>query len=241
LIDQAIDVVADMMGVTPRCGAAVSAALKSEAGETPAPQSPQPGATPDMMDTQLESGDFQFHEATRRIDAANALDPSGKELVYSRRMSEWLLRVSPSASVALRLAARGQHLRRWMISRADFPMDRIGYLTWRTTLYKFHAEELGKILREAGYDDATIARVQTLVRKERIKSDAEAQTLEDVICLVFLENYFSEFAAAHDEEKVIGILRKTWKKMSERGHELAMGLAMPQEARRLVQKALLGG
>jgi hypothetical protein len=108
-------------------------------------------------------------------------------------------------------------------------------------LYKFHAEEVAKILRELGYDDATIARVATLVRKERIKTDAEAQTLEDVICLVFLENYFAEFAAAHDEEKVIGILRKTWKKMSERGHELALGLTMPDEARRLVERALAAG
>jgi hypothetical protein len=189
----------------------------------------------------MESGDSQFDEAIARIDAANALDPSGKELVYSQRMSEWLLRVAPAASVALRLAARGQHLRRWMIPRSDFPMDRIGYLTWRTTLYKFHAEEVAKILREAGCDDATIGRVAILVRKERIKSDAEAQALEDVICLVFLENYFAEFAAAHDEEKVIGILRKTWKKMSERGHELAMGLAMPEEARRLVERALAAG
>lgn len=189
----------------------------------------------------MQSGDSQFQEAIARIDAANAKDPLGKELVYSQRMSEWLLRLAPSAGVALRLAARGQHLRRWMIPRSDFPMDRIGYLTWRTTLYKFHAEEIARLLREAGYDEATVARVATLVRKERIKSDSEAQTLEDVICLVFLENYFAEFAAAHDQEKVIGILRKTWKKMSPRGHELALGLAMPDEARRLLEKALSAG
>jgi hypothetical protein len=105
-------------------------------------------------------------------------------------------------------------------------------------LYKFHAEEVSRILREAGYDEAVVARVASLVRKERIKSDPEAQALEDVICLVFLENYFAEFAAGHDEEKVVGILRKTWKKMSPRGQGEALKLEMPAEARRLVERAL---
>jgi hypothetical protein len=184
--------------------------------------------------------DARLAAALAAIDAANAEDPSGKELLYSRRMSEWLDRVEPAASHALRLAARAQHVRRWRIPRSDFPMDRIGYLTWRTTLYKFHADQAADLLRAAGYDadDATIARVASLIRKERLKADPEAQTLEDVICLVFLENYFADFAAAHDEEKVVNILRKTWKKMSPRGHEFALTLQIPAEAKRLVEKAL---
>jgi hypothetical protein len=172
------------------------------------------------------------------IDAANAADPHGKELLYSQRMSAWLERLGPDASDALRLAARAQHLRRWQIPRSDFPMDRIGYLKWRTTLYKFHADEASALLRQAGYNDATIARTATLIRKEKIKSDPEAQTLEDVICLVFLESYFVEFAAEHDEDKVVNILRKTWKKMSEQGHGLALTLDIPPEARKLVERAL---
>jgi len=182
--------------------------------------------------------DPHFKTAIDLIDAANALDPANKELLYSQRMSEWLNRIEPAASTALKLAARAQHLRRWIIPRTDYPMDRIGYLKWRTTLYKFHAEEAAKILQTAGYDQATIDRVATLIRKERIKSDPEAQTLEDVICLVFLENYFADFAAAHDDEKVIGILRKTWKKMSDRGHALASSLPMSPAARKLVERAL---
>jgi hypothetical protein len=180
----------------------------------------------------------RFALALARIDAANAEDPLGKELLYSQRMSAWLDRIEPGASEALRLAARAQHLRRWTIPRSDFPMDRIGYLKWRTTLYRFHADEAAAILREVGYDEQTVARVGSLIRKEGIKQDAEAQALEDVICLVFLENYFAEFAAQHDEEKVVGILRKTWRKMSERGRGVALGLAMPAEARRLVERAL---
>jgi hypothetical protein len=119
-------------------------------------------------------------------------------------------------------------------------MDRIGYLKWRTTLYKFHADEAAGILRGVGYDEPTIARVASLVRKEQIKSDPDAQTLEDVICLVFLENYFAEFAAGHDEDKVINILRRTWKKMSERGRATALTLEIPAAAKRLVERALSG-
>src|SRR3954471_24845662 len=134
------------------------------------------------------SDDSRFNDAIARVDAVNSLDPAGKELLYSRRMSEWLDRVEPAASDALRLAARAQHVRRWTIPRSDFPMDRIGYLTWRTALYKFHADQAADLLRAAGYDDdPTIARVASLIRKERLKTDPEAQTLEDVICLVFLE------------------------------------------------------
>jgi hypothetical protein len=180
----------------------------------------------------------RFERAIERIDAANALDPNGKELIYSRRMSEWLARIEPGASEALRLAVRAQHIRRWTIPRSDYPMDRIGYLKWRTTLYRFHAAGVGRILSEVGYDPETIERVGSLVRKEEIKRDPEAQTLEDVICLVFLENYFAEFAAAHDEEKVINILRRTWKKMSERGREMAKGLEIPAAAGELVKRAV---
>ena len=180
----------------------------------------------------------RFQAATAQIDAANSEDPRGKELLYSQRMSAWLDRIDPGASEALRLAARAQHIRRWNIPRSDYPMDRIGYLKWRTTLYKFHADEVSKILRDAGYDQSTIDRVASLVRKERIKTDPEAQTLEDVICLVFLENYFAEFAAAHDEEKVVNILRKTWRKMSPRGQQLALTLTIPPDAKRLLDRAL---
>src|SRR4051812_45681370 len=179
-----------------------------------------------------------FARALALIDAANAPDPHGKELLYSQRMTAWLDRLAPDASESLKLAARAQHLRRWQIPRADFPMDRIGYLKWRTTLYKFHADEAAALLRQAGYDEDDIARTATLIRKEKIKADPEAQILEDVICLVFLENYFADFAAGHDEEKVVSILRKTWRKMSDRGHELALTLSIPADARKLVERAL---
>jgi hypothetical protein len=184
-----------------------------------------------------------FQAAIERFDAANAQDPARvggepAELVYARRMTEWLDRLYPNAGEILHLAARAQHIQRWMIPRNKYPITRIGYHKWRTSLYSFHADKAGEILREVGYDDQTIARVRSLLRKEKIKADPEMQILEDVVCLVFLENYFADFAPKHDEEKVIGILRRTWKKMSDRGHSAAMSLQLPTEAQLLIEKAL---
>ena len=189
----------------------------------------------------------QFENALAAIDAANAADPNRvsvdgreapKEFVYAERMTRWLNALAPDASETLRLAVRAQHIRRWEIPRDRYPMDRIGYLKWRTDLKHLHARIAGDILREAGYGPEAIARVQALIKKERLKQDAEAQALEDVACLVFLENYFADFAKGHDADKVVSILRKTWLKMSPRGQDAALKLDMPSEARALVEKAL---
>ena len=189
----------------------------------------------------------RFNAAIARFDAANADDPTTevfqgavypKELLYAQRMTAWLDNLAPDASEALRLAVRCQHIQRWTIPRHTYAMDRHGYLRWRTTLAKFHADTAAAILRDVGYDEATIQRVQTLLRKERLKRDPEVQCLEDVICLVFLEHYLAAFATQHDEVKVLDILRKTWTKMSPRGHEVALTLPMSPEARRLVEQAL---
>jgi len=197
----------------------------------------------------MSTGPDRFRTAIDLIDAANAADPTTvidagapvpAELLYSRRMTAWLDRLYPHASEPLKLAARAQHIRRWEHPRSAYPMDRIGYLKWRTALYTFHADTTAALLRKAGYDDETVSRVRSLLKKERIKTDADAQALEDTICLCFLENYFADFAPRHDEDKVIGILRKTWGKMSEVGHAAALKLPMEPEAARLVEKALAG-
>ena len=191
----------------------------------------------------------RFHNAIRRIDAANAGDPNSesvdgrtepKELVYGRRMSEWVERLRPDAPEAVRLAARAQHIRRWEIPRDRFPMDRAGYHRWRTTLYKFHADQAAAILRDVGYDDDTVARVGDLLQKKRLKSDRDAQTIEDAAALVFLEHHAVEFASREDmtEAKLVDILRKTWKKMSADGQRAALGMEMPAALRGLVEKAL---
>jgi hypothetical protein len=187
--------------------------------------------------------DPRFQAAIDRFDAANAQDPTlingvAAELLYARRMSDWLGRMYPEASEALRLAARAQHIRRWMIPRSSYPMTRAGYHQWRTALYSYHADAAAKILQEVGYEEQTVGRVRSLLRKEKLKSDPEMQALEDVICLVFLENYFADFAARHEEEKILTILRRTWKKMSARGQAAALELPLSASARGLIEKAL---
>ena len=176
--------------------------------------------------------------AIQRIDAANATDPHGKELLYSQRMTDWLHRLAPNPSEALQIAARAQHIMRWKLPRGEYPMDRAGYHKWRTRLYDFHADETAQILRDIGYEDATITRVRSLIRKERIKSDPEMQALEDVICVVFLEHYFHEFARDHDQAKLITILQRTWKKMSDAGRKAALSLPLPEDDRAIIAKAL---
>jgi endonuclease/exonuclease/phosphatase family metal-dependent hydrolase len=180
----------------------------------------------------------RFDAAIARFDEANARDPNGKELLYSRRMTEWMGRLAPDASEPLRLATRCQHIMRWMIPRSGYPTGRAGYHRWRTELQQFHAETAGQILRDVGYDNATIARVQSLVKKQGLGTDPEVQLLEDVICLVFLESYFADFSARHDSQKIIGILRKTWAKMSPRARELALGLPLALPQRALIEQAL---
>lgn len=191
----------------------------------------------------------RLEAAFRAFDEANAADPNKvaadgeewpKELIYARQMTRWMERFAPDASEALKLAARCQHIRRWEIPRDNYPRDRVGYLKWRTELKHMHARIAGEILAEVGYDADTIARVQSLLKKERLKSDPEAQTLEDVVCLVFLENWFADFAKQHEPDKIVDIVAKTWKKMSPAGHEAALGMAhkLPKDALALVERAL---
>lgn len=189
----------------------------------------------------------RFDKAVALIDDANAADPNmaetgagprPAELVYGERMSDALGQLHRDASEPLRLAVRAQHLMRWTSPRSDFPMDRKGYHAWRNAAKQKHAEDVSNILARAGYAQDEIETVQALVRKEGLKRDPDAQALEDVACLVFLEHYFSAFAAKHDHEKLIGIVRKTWAKMSERGHEAALKLPLDAESAKLVAEAL---
>lgn len=183
------------------------------------------------------------------IDKLNTQDPNKesfdskqypKELLYSIRMTNWLDRLEPQASEELRIAARAQHIQRWEIPRGDYPMDREGYKKWRKVLMDFHAKKTGEIMLKNGYGEESISRVKSLIKKEKFKTDHESQVLEDVVCLVFLENYFAEFSREHKYEKpkMNRIITKTWNKMSERGRVLAVELNIPEHARALISEAL---
>jgi hypothetical protein len=190
-----------------------------------------------------------YDKALASIDEAHALDPKkievdGKEipyeLHYAQKMTYYLTLRSPNASETLRLAIRSQHFRRWEVPRDSYPMTRIGYHSWRTFLKKRQAELASKICRDSGYSEEDAERVAALIRKEDMKSDEETQVLEDVACLVFLDDQFAEFEKEHNEDKIISILRKTWGKMSKEGHALALKIPMSGRPLELIEKALAG-
>ena len=172
-----------------------------------------------------------------RIDRLNAEDPNlevvakapqPRELAYAKRLTAWVLRLYPNASEALRIAARGQHVRRWTIPRSRYPMTRAGYLRWRETLNAFHADTVAGLMREEGYPDQSIQRVRMLMGKRQLGDDPKTQTLEDALCLVFLETQFADLRRKTSEEKMREIVRKTWGKMSERARAEALKLPLPE-------------
>ena len=193
-----------------------------------------------------------YQAAIAAFDRANAEDPNremaeGKEypreLLYAQRMSGMQERYAPQASEAVRLAVRAQHIQRWKIPRANYPMDRQGYLQWRTGLYRFHAETAGNLMKEAGYGEEMMDRVKTIVSKKGLKVNPETQLMEDVADLVFLEHYLTGFAAQHpeyDEEKWMQIIHKTWQKMSPHAREfvLAGRIRLPEALTPLILKAV---
>ena len=189
----------------------------------------------------------RFEAALHRFDEENARDPNveqvagvahPRELIYAQWLTEWVLRLCPEASEPLRLAARCQHLCRWMVPRNSYPMTRAGYLKWREGLKHFHAQKAGDILREVGYPEDVIGRVQTLNLKKDLAQDPEVQVIEDALCLVFLEHQIGDLASKTTDDKMIGVVQKTWHKMTPAAHALALALSYAPHARGLLEKAL---
>lgn len=189
----------------------------------------------------------RFQHACRLFGAANAEDPNSitsdgvtqpKELFLAQCLTEAVLQLDPAASEPLRLASRCQHIRRWEIPRSTQPMNRAGYLKWREELKKFHAETSGGILRQAGYPEEAITRVQELNLKKNLRTDPDCQTLEDALCLVFLRHQFDELIAGTGHEKMIKIVQKTWAKMSEKGQAAALRLDYSPQAQHILTEAL---
>ncbi len=187
------------------------------------------------------------------IDAENQQDPntqvdeSGKEwpkeLLYSLRMTDMLERYRPEADDVAHISMRGQHIKRWTSPRNAFPMDRQGYLQWRTQLYKFHANTTADLMQQVGYDEDSIERVRKAIGKKGIKVNPDTQLLEDVTDLVFIEHYMLAFAEKHpeyDEDKWIDIIQKTWRKMSPQGQQFALAgnIRLPEPLIPLIQKAV---
>lgn len=190
-----------------------------------------------------------YQHARSLIDTAHAADPKrtddGRpaELVYADRVEAWVARLVPEPPPALRLAARCQHLERWSVPRDCFPLDKPGYHAWRKSLYVKQAERARACLLEAGVPAAEAEEVATWVSKTGLKTNAGTQALEDAACLVFLENEIAAFADQHSEyprEKFIGILQRTWKKMSPPAQQAALALTLPPAIAALVREAAGG-
>lgn len=202
-------------------------------------------------DDSFPHGSSRFERAIALFDAANAADPSivaddegtpaSKELIYARRMSAMLDRFAPDADDTVRLAVRAQHIERWKIPRHDYPPTRAGYHEWRTRLYDFHAARAGELMRDAGYDVPETVPVAAMLKKEDF-TDPGTQLLEDVVALVFIEHYMADFAARHpeyDEAKWLGIIKKTWRKMSPQAQAFAQsGIRLPEALVPLIRKAI---
>lgn len=183
----------------------------------------------------------------QKIDQANAEDPNheiiegktvAKELIYGQRMSGQLAAFAPNSSPALQIAARAQHIQRWKSQRSSYPEGLQGYKQWRSEQGKFHAKTTAEILQSLGHSEILIEDVKNLLQKKQLKQNPDTQILEDVICLVFLTYYLEDFAAKHDEEKLIAIIQKTWRKMSEDGQQAALKLPLNEKMLSLIGKAL---
>ncbi len=196
--------------------------------------------------------DSIFNQCIRLIDEANSKDPNQeddqgknwpKELLYSHRMSDMLECYKSDADEVLGLGIRGQHIERWKSPRKDYPMNKKGYYQWRTNLYKFHADTVGDLMKQVGYDDANIERVKLMVGKKDLNNNPDTQLLEDVIALVFIEHYLLDFYKHnpdYDEEKWIVIILRTWNKMSKDGQKFALSgkLVLPESLVPLIQKSI---
>ena len=186
-------------------------------------------------------------QAIEKIDAFNLQDPhtvevdgknQPKEFIESIRMSEMIALLSDSPSDAVQIAARSQHVGRWLSPRSDYPMDRPGYLKWRTELGKKHAQITREILEELNAEQALIEKIEKINLKRGIKSDPEVQLIEDALCLCFLKYHFEDFLRKTKKDKLIPIIEKTWAKMSEQGHDIALTFQYSDEAVSWIKKAL---
>jgi len=190
-----------------------------------------------------------FEKARSDIFKAHDEDPNkttvnGKEMPYethySQKMEAYLAQREPNASEVLRLAVCAQHFRRWEVPRSEYPMTKIGYHSWRTHLKKRQARLVGEIM-DLYFPPEDSKRCMALIEKEGLKQgEDEVQILEDVACLVFLDDQFEQFKEKHDEQKIVNILQKTWGKMSSDGRNMALELPMTAECKALVGKALSG-
>ncbi|MBK6607481.1 MAG: DUF4202 domain-containing protein [Leptospiraceae bacterium] len=186
-----------------------------------------------------------FTQAMEAFDTANSKDPNfievngfekPYELIYANWLYEWIMKLNPNAIEELQLAAKCQHIKRWEIPRSKYQDGLKGYTKWKKELAEYHADEAGKILKQVGYDEAVVERVRAINLKKNLKTDSDVQTMEDALCLVTLQYQIEGFSLKHDDEKMIGIIKKTWAKMSDRAKEEALKLSYSERVLSLIKE-----
>lgn|GEM_PF-280880 len=187
-----------------------------------------------------------MHKAFQAFDEYNKQDPHvfnwegqayPNEYFLSLKLHGWVTKLAPTAGEALLLASRCQHIGRWEIPRNDYPRDRAGYLKWRKKLALHHADKASQILTKVGYASEIIERVHHIVLKRKLKADADVQTMENALCLVFLQFQYEAFWPQHTD-KIVGILRKSLQKMDADGHEHALRLNYSDLGKYYIEQAL---
>lgn len=188
----------------------------------------------------------KMQEAFKRFDDYNKQDPttftwSGndypQEYFLALKLYEWVLKLDANAGEPLLLASRSQHIGRWESPRTDYPMDKEGYLKWRKELSFYHAKIACNILEELAYPEEVIDEVSQIIQKKKIKVNSLVQTMENALCLVFLEFQYEDFFPKH-REKIVNILKKSLLKMDAHGHEFALSLPYSDEGLQYIQEAL---
>ncbi|MEO1837427.1 MAG: DUF4202 domain-containing protein [Akkermansiaceae bacterium] len=191
---------------------------------------------PDRFDLVLDRFDAINHEDWQRIVYHGQSYPA--EYLLAQALCHRVLQLAPQPSEPLLLASRCQHLRRWERPRTSNPDGRKGYLKWRKDLKVFHARIVGKILEEAGYDEDLRSAVKELNLKTHIKDNPDCQTLEDGLCLVFLQFQIEDIIVRYPEATVVGLLKKTAAKMSPTGLAAAQELNYSEAGRNALRQAL---
>ncbi len=189
----------------------------------------------------------KLNAAFEQFDAYNQNDPNtftweGKsypqEYFLAIELYNWVNKLNANASEELLLASRSQHIGRWEIPRNTYPEGREAYLKWRKDLALYHAEKTATIMENVGYTTEQIARVRQILLKQKIKVDHDVQTMENALCLVFLQFQYEDFHPKYEADKVINILKKSLLKMDAHGHQFALMLTYSDQGLHYIQEAL---
>ena len=185
-------------------------------------------------------------QAFALFDAYNQTDPKTftwdgqtypQEYFFSLKLYDWVKKLNPQASEALLLASRCQHIGRWEIPRNSFPEGRIAYLSWRKELMRHHTKIATGILEQVGVAPDVIEQVQNMLMKRNIKQDPDVQTIENALCLVFLQYQYEAFYPGN-EDKIVDVLKKSLLKMDAHGHAFALQLTYSETGMSFIAQAL---